>query len=61
MMTKKHYKAIAEIIRKGQIESSPINGVLLITERAFIEALTKFFKSDNPNFNEKKFLQAVQK
>ena len=58
MITKKHYIAIAEILRKvsdrNQDTITTLWAVKEITEK-----LALFFKSDNPNFNKDKFLKAV--
>lgn len=58
MMTKKHFKKIAEILNKkhkseekGNIET--INFNLMIDDFCF------YFQTDNPNFDEEKFREAV--
>jgi len=52
MMTRKHYKAIADILNRFD------------TERPFltqdmVSALCIYFKSDNENFNATKFMDAI--
>jgi len=55
-MTKKDYVAIAKNI-KVQLDDEPRpnqrDGMIMI-----IEVLTDFMRSDNPNFNQEKFLKA---
>jgi hypothetical protein len=52
MMTKKHYKTIAKILR-DHLLGQPI-GLNNIGHD-----LAGFFKSDNPNFDKNKFLKAM--
>ena len=60
MITKKHYKAIAEILRKVTDKNQDMITTLWAVKE-IAEKLTIFFKSDNPNFNKDKFLKAVGK
>ena len=48
MMTKKHYKRIAEIIKNSNIDEETLTQFII------------YFKEDNPNFNEVKFREAVK-
>ena len=50
MMTRKHYKAIAEILNK--------NLIFLPRDFDLVNDLANFFKSDNSRFNKIKFLEA---
>ena len=56
MMTKKHFKAIAEAIKFARHRSSPEAWVTL-TEAA--ENMAVFFKQENPAFDKQKFLDAT--
>ena len=57
MITKKHYKAIAEILKKVTDENQDVVTTLWAVNE-IVEKLTIFFKSDNPNFNKDKFIKA---
>ena len=52
-LTKKHFKAIAEIIRYTCDNESQ--------RRNLAEKFSNYFKTENPNFNEQKFREAVLK
>jgi len=59
MMTRKHYKAIAEILNRG---FRPINRKSKHLGQINLDITTDlaiFFKLDNPNFKKEKFLNAV--
>lgn len=49
MMTRKHYEAIARIINENQYDNDVIG---------IQRDLSKYFKKDNPKFNEDLFLKA---
>lgn len=53
MLSKKYYKAFAEIIRTAYKSNNDFNTVL-------INELISFFKQDNGNFDEDKFKEAIQ-
>ena len=53
MMTRKHYKAIAEIFSNNEEAIDATNGKILTD-------LCVMFKQDNPNFNSTRFMVAVQ-
>ena len=54
MFTKQHYEAIAECLSQSITTDT-------IQADNIIKGLIELFKSDNPNFNEKKFLQSIWK
>ena len=54
-MSKKHYIKIARIIK-----SYTNNNVEKIHYQTLVYDLSKYFKQDNPKFNEKKFIEACQ-
>jgi len=54
MMTRKHYKAIASILKRFEGEFDCIK-----TEVDFVNALCIYFKSDNPNFSMDTFKEAI--
>jgi hypothetical protein len=61
-MTKKHFKAIAEII-KGSMESRPytgnsINKAVIIHTEGIAECLSHYFQQENPQFDRDRFLKA---
>lgn len=49
VFTKKHYTVIAEFLR---VNKHP-------NKENLIENLIEYFKEDNPNFKEEKFLKAI--
>ena len=57
-MTKQHYKAIADILKKITMENQDVITTLWAIKE-IAEKLAIFFKSDNPIFNKDKFLKAV--
>lgn len=58
MLSKKHYIEIAKIIKR--IKNKPFmydaDGVISL----FQEELIDYFKRDNPNFDENRFITAIQ-
>ena len=54
MMTRKHYKAIAEIFSNNEEAIDATNGKILTD-------LCVMFKQDNPNFNSALFMMTVTK
>ena len=52
MMSRKHYRAIAEVIDEMEVRVSTIK---------LVERLADVFADDNPNFNRKKFREACYK
>jgi len=58
MFTKKHYKAIAGILR--DVAYSTEEPCQLDTIRCITEDLSAYFKSDNPNFDRSRFFEAVR-
>tara|TARA_R100000773_G_C4127405_1_gene59878 strand:+ start:102 stop:266 length:165 start_codon:yes stop_codon:yes gene_type:complete len=54
-MTKKHYIQIARIIK-----SYTNNNVKKIPVKTLVYDLNKYFKQDNPNFDEKRFSEACK-
>ena len=57
MLTKKHFNKIAEIIKTHHNSAYGYN----VVTKKFIDDLSNYFKSDNPNFNENKFKEACLK
>lgn len=57
-MTKKHFEAIAEILKNSGDDCYEGSGV---DKRELIDNFSKWFKSENPNFDEVKFKEAVLK
>ena len=53
MLTKKYFRAIAEIIEKAH--NRPCG---LIVAKPFIEEIADYFVGQNPNFDREKFLKA---
>lgn len=61
-MTKKHYSAIAKIIKRATVfDDSMKSGDDLISKQEVTYALCDYFKSENVNFNEEKFIDACKK
>jgi|TARA_R100001530_G_scaffold51240_1_gene38047 hypothetical protein len=62
MMTKKHYKAIAEILNKKflEMDNSLCNGTqdVVPIQEEIVKELATFLKTDNPNFDKTKFERA---
>lgn len=56
MLNRKHYKAIAEIIKDQEVVETK-NGKM-IYKIFLIQDLCKYFKSENINFKRDKFYQA---
>ena len=56
MLSRKYYKAIAEILNK-RYKENPISEELRFITRALIS----YFKTDNPRFSENRFLSAINK
>ena len=55
MLSRKHYKAIAEIIRTNYaVSSEPVKFVL----RDMTDQLCQYFESDNPRFDRQRFIDA---
>ena len=54
MLSKKHYKAIAEIIKNATLRTDP----LLISRGDLMRDLCAYFKGDNPNFDSYRFARA---
>ena len=52
MFTKKHFTCIAEIVKNSTDSSKKID------REQLIEELSSFFKNQNPNFNQYKFIEA---
>ena len=59
MITRKHYKAIAEIINRTENESVSI-GVTYpkIDKRELVFEFADYFEQDNPRFNRNRFMKA---
>ena len=57
MLTKKHFKAIAEILRNNTKVSS--NGVKVITLEDLVSELDDYFSSDNPRYDRGIFHNAI--
>jgi hypothetical protein len=58
-MTKKDYIAIAQIIRRNSTITSKYYTAKDIAIVAFLKDLCEYLKSDNPRFDEAKFLEAI--
>ena len=54
MLTKKHFKAIAEILR----ENTTLENIGTI--QAIIPPLSQYFRSENPAFSKDRFLSACK-
>ena len=62
MLTKKHYKAIAEIIRDNTEKASEWDIMLqIINPTKLIQQLCLYFQADNPRFDKQRFLDACNK
>jgi len=65
MMTRKHYKAIADAIlcEKSRVENSTYNRIvkdaILSSIDTLVFDLVDIFASDNPNFDEDRFDEAI--
>ena len=59
-MTKKNYIKLVEIINnnKEKIDKEPLERIDFV---GFIYNLAKYLKEDNPNFDEQKFYDAINK
>lgn len=58
-MTKKHYEAIADVLRNCvEAEKNMCNGVCTDKLAYIAEHLAEYFASDNPRFNRERFLKA---
>lgn len=58
-MTRKNFKAIAEVIKTYRLTSltiSTISEELLV--RDLVEMMSLYFKQDNPTFDKSKFMRA---
>lgn len=54
-LTKKHFKAIAEIINLNRLIVFDGDKEREVLRMEILEDLSKFFKTENPNFDEDKF------
>lgn len=61
MFTRKHFKAIAKIIRENIITDIDNDGhdVKIIVPAMLVDDFCTMFKRDNPNFDRNKFEEAV--
>lgn len=59
MLTKKHFKSIAELINKHTAKSYQI--IVINKESEFLKELCEYFKTLNPNFDDNKFMEACLK
>ena len=60
MITRKHYKQIADMIKNNGRSALVRNKIMFVIDRAkFVDELCLFFKQDNQNFNERKFREAA--
>ena len=65
MMTRKHFKQFAEVIKDNTINDTKIpsfnfNGkkLIIVNKDALIDDLCVVFKRDNSNFNTQRFIDA---
>ena len=59
MITRKHYKQIADMIKNNGRSALVRNKIMFVIDRAkFVDELCLSFKLDNQNFNERKFREA---
>jgi hypothetical protein len=56
MLTKKHFEAIAEIVRKNVITVQKPEEETYIKAHRFIDDLSCYFLEINPNFDKNKFV-----
>jgi hypothetical protein len=56
MLTKKHFEAIAEIVRKNVTTVQKPEEETYIKAHRFIDDLSNYFLEINPNFNKDKFV-----
>lgn len=59
MLTRKHFKAIAEILK--EVEENGINLSKKNTLTEVAEKVADYFANENPRFNRTKFLEACKK
>ena len=60
MITRKHYKQIADMIKNNGRTALVRNNPMFVIDRAkFVNELCLSFKQDNQNFNERKFREAA--
>ena len=61
MMTKKHFKEIAKLIKSNGKLTGDVSGRVMhtIPTGRFTNQLCLFFKNDNPNFDEIRFREAA--
>tara|TARA_R100001163_G_C4994258_1_gene145701 strand:+ start:521 stop:700 length:180 start_codon:yes stop_codon:yes gene_type:complete len=57
MLSRKHYKAIASIIKDNTLNDDVLNESY-IDKEAFINDLTSYFNSDNNRFSWERFVEA---
>ena len=57
MLTRKHYKAIASIIKDNTLNDDVLNASY-IDKESFINDITMYFKSDNNRFSWERFVNA---
>ncbi len=56
MLSRKHYKAIAEIVKKN---TTKVDKIILYVKRAdMVCDLADYFAADNPRFDRARFLEA---
>lgn len=58
MLTKKHYKAIAEVV--AGLPRKSVNGTDMVSVDALVFWLARFFEKDNVNFDYQKFRDACR-
>ena len=65
MFTRKHFKGIANILRgmipvKSDLETTAGFDIRSGQYQKLIDKFVSYFRSENHNFNEKKFLKAIK-
>lgn len=62
-MTRKHFKAIAEILREHSAGSLPTDHISFLRDRdrKLVEDVASYFQTQNPLFDKQRFLDAVYK
>lgn len=56
MLTRQHYKAIAEIVKQNTVVTGAV--MCHVKRTAMVEDLANYFAQDNPRFDRAKFLEA---
>ena len=59
MMTRKHFIKLAKLVKENTTLANQRSGIKFVLNYGeFMKGLCDFLKSENPNFNERKFREA---